>query len=221
MELKEIDCSGMKYDPRSSSSMRRLGQDYPEFNVPIDDGTQKWAMNEDEIRAKTMRYIVLLYDKNSPLWDMHQDFYHRKVAALQLVGFEIQPNGEFQVEIQQGIIMGKNKVVNHMIVRYVFLFNNPKFVMLIGLLQVYLNLSHKMLSATPDDKELKMFKATSADIERLTEEIFGGKENVALESTLYEVLNMNKMLFRSEHIAGRIAAGEKPTNANPYEQSPS
>ena len=66
-----------------------------------------------------------------------------------------------------------------------------------------------------------MFKETAADIERLTSEVFGGKENTELENTLYEVLNMNKMLYRPEHVADRIAAGEKPTNADPYEQSPS
>lgn len=220
MKLEEIDTSGLKYDPKSKASLKRLEKEYPEFeshlNAGLHDG--KTLYDLEPFRYNVFKYIILLYDKRSPLWGTIQDFNHRKVTALQLAGFNIQPDGQFQSVVQQGIIMGKNSVVNNMIVRYVFLFNNPKFVMLVGLLQVYINLFAKIQESNPKKDEINMFKQTADDIERLTSEVFGGKENAELENTLYEVMNMNKMLFRPEHVADRISQGEKPTNKEPYNE---
>src|SRR6056297_163093 len=218
MKLSELDGSVFKYDPTTKGGIKKLEQDYLEFKSNLKAGTGRSGIEYDlePYRTQVIRYIILLYDKSSPLWSTVQDFSHRKVIALELAGFEIQANGEFPVEVQQGILMGQNSVVNTMIVRYVFLFNNPKFVMLTGLLQVYINLFAKLQETNPKKDDVKMFKETAEDIEKLTSEVFGGKENTELENTLYEVLNMNKMLFRPENIAERISQGEKPTNVNPY-----
>jgi hypothetical protein len=224
MNIQEIDGSVFKYNPTSKNALKQLQKDYPEFgesHLKAGLGSNSIEYDLEPFRENVLKYVILLYDKNSPLWSTIQDFNHRKITALQMAGFKVQPNGQFSVEVQQGIIMGKNSVVNNMIVRYVFLFNNPKFVMLVGLLQVYINLFTKIQSSSPKKEELLMFKQTAEDIDKLTADIFGGKENQELENTLYEVLNMNKMLFRPEHVAERIANGEEPTNAKPYEQSAS
>jgi len=220
MHLEDIDTSGLKFDPKSKESLKRLGKEFPEFESHLNAGLHDSEATYDlePFRYSVFKYIILLYDKRSPLWGTIQDFNHRKVTALQLAGFELQDDGQFNSVVQQGIIMGKNSVVNNMIVRYVFLFNNPKFVMLVGLLQVYINLFHKLQSPNPKKDDINMFKQTADDIERLTSEVFGGKENAELENTLYEVMNMNKLLFRPEHVADRIAQGEKATNKNPYDE---
>ena len=217
MKLSELDGSVFRYDPTSRSALKRLQKDYPEFESHLNAGSTQ-AYYLETHRYKVIRYIVLLYDKNSPLWGTIQDFNQRKITALQMAGFEVEKSNEFNVAVQQGIIMGKNPVVNTMIVRYVFLFNNPKFVLLVGLLQVYLNLFFKVQEGNPHKDDVKMFKDTAADIERLTAEVFGGKENAELENTLYEMMHMNKMLFRPEHVAERLSKGEEPTNVNPYDE---
>lgn len=221
MKLDDIDTSNLKYDPKSKNSLKKLEKEFPEFMSHLKAGvaSSKKEYDLEPFRDNVIKYIILLYDKNSPLWGTIQDFNHRKITALELAGFELQKNGQFINEVQQGIIMGQNSVVNNMIVRYVFLFNNPKFVMLVGLLQVYINLFAKIQEPSPKKDDITMFKQTADDIERLTSEVFGGKENVELENTLYEVMNMNKILFRPEHVAARIAQGEEPTNADPYDES--
>lgn len=220
MKLAEIDTGGLKYDPKNINSLKKLEKEYPEFTAHLNAGLgdSKETYNLEPFRYDVMKYIVLLYDKNSPLWGTIQDINQRKITALQLAGFETQKNGHFIPEVQQGIYMGKNSVVNHMIIRYVFQFNNPKFVLLVGLLQVYINLFSKIQESNPKKDDVIMFKQTAADIERLTSEIFGGKETQELENALYEELHMNKMLFRPENVADRIAAGESPTNVEIYEK---
>jgi hypothetical protein len=193
-----------------------MEKDHKEFaqnlkNIKDTKGGFSVEYNLEPYRKETLRYIILFYDKNSPLWQSIPSFEDRKVTALQMAGFKIDDSGQFPVEVTNGIIYGKNQVVNKMIVRYVFLFNNPQFILLTGLLSMNYNLLNKIQGGDMHKDTLATFRSTSNDIEKLTKQVFGGKENMALEEELYSKLNMHKMLYRPEHIAERIREGKRPT----------
>ena len=222
MDLTDLDLSRLRYNPASKNSLKRLEQEHVEFQShlnPMDDGRKSY--NLEHYRYEIFKYIILVYDMKSPLWDMYQNQSQRQIEALKLAGIEQQSNGEFPVEIQQGILYCKNSVVNHMVIRYVSLFNNVRFMQLVGLLEVYTKLALKLRTSDPDKNNVSIFNQTALDIERLTEEVFGGKQNIELENTLYEMLSFNKILFRPEHIAERKRQGEELTNEDPYEQATS
>lgn len=219
MKLADIDTSDLRYDPKSKNSLKRLEKEHDEFKSHLKAGLADHSKQYDlePYRDMVLTYIILVYDMKSPLWDLYQDQNKRQIEALLIAGFEIEKNGEFTPEVQQGILYCRNGVVNHMVVRYVSLFNNVRFMQLVGLLEVYSKLFLKLRESDPKKDDVKMFKDTASDIEKLTSEVFGGKQNIELENTLYQMLSFNKVLYRPEHIANRKSEGEKPTNANPYE----
>jgi hypothetical protein len=210
MELRELELGDLRYNPNDKRSLNKLQDEYAEFQEDLGD--------LEDTRLEVLRYIILVYDMKSPLWDLYRDNIQRMTEALSLAKFETQDNGEFSKHILQGLLYGNNRAVNSMITRYVSLFNNVRFMQLSGLLEVYTKLFLRLRSEKPDKNEVDTFNKTATNIERLTQEVFGGKQNTELENSLYEMLSFNKILFRPEHVAHRKKKGKKLTNAKPYEE---
>mgnify|MGYP000288929541 CR=1 FL=1 len=91
MKLDDIDTSNLKYDPKSKNSLKKLEKEFPEFMSHLKAGVagSKKEYDLEPFRENVIKYIILLYDKNSPLWSTIQDFNHRKITALELAGFEV------------------------------------------------------------------------------------------------------------------------------------
>lgn len=195
MKLKELELSSLRYNPNDKRSLNKLQDEHAEFQEDLGD--------LEKYRFEVLRYIILVYDMKSPLWDLYRDNIQRMTEGLSLAKFEVQDNGEFNPTILQGLLYGQNRVVNSMITRYVSLFNNVRFMQLSGLLEVYTKLFLRLRSEKPDKNEVEIFNKTATNIERLTEEVFGGKQNTELENSLYEILSFNKITFRPEHVAHR------------------
>lgn len=203
MRITDLDLSSFRYDPTNPKQLNKLRDDHPDaFNIPYDDPI--FFQNDDCV----LRYIILVYDMNSPLFKAIKTHNERKVQGMLMSGFQADQYGRFDTKIEQGLLYGKDKGVAKRIVKYVYLFNNVDYSELVGMLEYNMQLLFKILSDQTNNQTRKEFEATSARIKELTAILFGGKETKEIEEQLYEQLAMSKLSFRPEMIVRQIASGK-------------
>ena len=204
MNIRDVDLSGLRYNPSDKKDLQKLRDEYPDaFNIALYENT-KLIPYDDEI----IRYIILVYDMNSPLHTTIKDHNERKVKAMLMSGFEADNYGKFDKDVTDALIYGKDKGVAAMIVKYVYIFNNVDYSELMGMIEINSQILRDIHNAKTNSNTLKSLKDTSERIKELTNNIFGGKETKEIEEQLYEQLNMSRMSLRPELIAQRIASGE-------------
>ena len=159
-------------------------------------------------RNKVIRFIILCYDKKSPLL-AEKNLIKRKVDACTLAGIE-KEDGKFPKDIEE-MISNKNLVINRMICRYSRLQSDLQYSLLAaGLENFYGNVS--ILSAPNngqmemDDmvKKAKLYEHTVdmiATLEKNAFEVFAGDPE--LMYTVDEIAEEEAVKIRSfpEHIA--------------------
>jgi hypothetical protein len=203
MRITDLDLSSFRYDPTDPKQLNKLRDDHPDaFNIPYDDPI--FFVNDDCV----LRYIMLVYDMNSPLWKSIKTHNERKVQGMLMAGFEADKSGRFDIKIEQGLLYGKDKGVARRIVKYVYVFNNVDYSELVGMLEYNMQLLFHIMSSNTNSKTREEFTKTSARIKELTATVFGGKETKEIEEQLYEQLAMSKLSFRPEMIVRQIASGQ-------------
>jgi hypothetical protein len=103
MKINDIDLSGFRYDPSKDSEIKRLQKDFPQAFNPL------WIENPKLSKHQTniIRYIILLYDINSPLWETVKKHEERKIKALIMAGFEHGSDGKFDWDVENAILYGE------------------------------------------------------------------------------------------------------------------
>jgi hypothetical protein len=104
----------LEYDPFAVG----LGEDildtyqilrkYPEFKVKLNG-----ALDVD----KSIRYVLMVYQKGSPLMG-YSDIRKRKLEAVQMLDFPSLPGGKIYIEEVNNMMLCKDEVVNDMIIRF-------------------------------------------------------------------------------------------------------
>src|ERR1035437_1003230 len=89
-------------------------------------------MPEIEVDKDSLaKYILLMYDPNSPLIEIIDDYWNRKFEALELSGFK-QKNGKFDKKVED-FVLGKSNEVNDIILDWLIYIAKPKCTHLIYL----------------------------------------------------------------------------------------
>lgn len=215
MQLKDLDLSVFKYNPDDKKELKRLQEDYPVFK-PLFLQNPKLS----EYNLDILKYIIILYDKNSPLWEMTKTHEEKKVKAMLMAGFEPGLDGRFNNDVERALLYGQDEDVATMIIKYVYLFNSIDFSELVGMIEYNSQILRDIMNRKTKNQTLKDLKETSARIKELTSNIFGGKETKEIEERLYEELSMSKISLRPEHIVKKLTEGEeeKLFSRDPYKK---
>lgn len=203
MKLSDLDLSGFKYDPSNDKDIKKLQDDYPEAFCPHWLEHPKLINHEKNI----LRYIIILYDINSPLWETIKKHEERKIKAMLLAGFEHGDDGKFNYDVEDALLYGRDRDVATMIVKYVYLFNSIDFSELVGMIEYNSQILRDIMNRKTNNQTMKNLQETSARIKNLTSNIFGGKETREIEERLYEELAMSKLSLRPEHIVRQMMSG--------------
>lgn len=203
MKITDIDLSSFRYDPSNPKSIQKLCKDYPgSFDEMLFEDPELMKYHEE-----ILRYIILVYDLNSPLLKTEKTHNERKVKAMLMAGFDANDLGKFQHNIEEALLYGKDKGIAKMIVSYVYLFNSIDYSELVGMMQLNSHILRDIMNNKTNNQTHVNLKNTSARIKELTADIFGGKETKEIEQQLYEQLNMSRMSFRPESIAKQHREG--------------
>ena len=204
MKLTDIDLSSLRYDPSDKKEIKRLQTDYPgQFECVIYENQKDLIPQHENI----LKYIILVYDMNSPLRKSLKTHNECKVQGMLMAGFEPDSRGRFDKAIEQALIYGQDSGVASMIVKYVYIFNNVDYSELIGMLELNSQLLMAIQNHKTNNNTFKDLSNTSARIKELTAVIFGGKETKEIEEQLYEQLSMNRLSLRPENIAKQLSEG--------------
>lgn len=136
------------------------------------------------LNDKIIRYIILFYDKNTPLKDIIDDITQRKTEAAKLAGFKLV-NNHFE-DVVHEIMKCDNPSVNKMIFTYSKIFNSRAWTTFITMQDIYYKELQKtldwtgLLSAT----EVKKIDDLGKMVDRAQNEVLNEDKNIKLQQEL-------------------------------------
>ena len=205
MNIRDLDLSSLKYDPSNKKDIKKLQEDhYPNFEFT-------WYENDKLIKYHDviLRYIILAYDQESPLFKTEKDHNEKKIKAMLMSEMEIDEEGNFDQPLRESLLYGSDKGIATMIAKYVYLFNNIDYAELVGMIEINFRILRDIMNNKMNKDSHKSLEATSDRIRELTKRVFGGEETKDIKEKLYEQLNISRLSFRPESIAKKIMSGDK------------
>ncbi|MBN2661573.1 MAG: hypothetical protein JXR54_09930 [Tannerellaceae bacterium] len=200
-----------KVDPDSSDFVKNFEDLHPDFKEDL--------YLEKTSRNSVFRYIVLMYDTESPYVIKYKDITTRRMQAARNCNFP-RSGVEYQSEVER-LVLGKNSRVNKMALRYMFLQSDIDFLQY----QSYQIMYYKQLKNTIDgdyDDPSKYTKlkanldSLSGELKKLQTAIFHGDESKDMKKALYDFASKINLDFRPEHRASRVEKGKDAVDESPY-----
>lgn len=202
MKINELDLSGLMYNPTSKKDIKKLQEDHkPNFDF-------HWYENDKLVKYhdSILKYIILVYDLNSPLYRSEKDHNEKKVKAMLMAEMEFK-DGKFDQPIRESLLYGSDQGIARMIAKYVYLFNNIDYAELVGMIEINFQILRDIMNAKKVKDTHKQLEQTSDRIRELTKRVFGGEETKDIKEKLYEQLNMSRLSFRPEEMAKQHSEG--------------
>jgi len=206
LDINLLDGSVFEYNPKDNKELKRLEESHPDFHsVNAKSGLKT-------LKKEILRYIILMYDKNTPLRTMYNGHYKRKGYAAIMAGFQRDPRTNKFNNAVKDVILGQNDDVNRAIVRYVMQFFDADYLQLI----LYNELMGKQFRSSMDGEKALTSTQVNAiqdirkEIDRLTEKVFGGNESRELEQELYRALEIEKETLHPDFVAKAYDDGIEP-----------
>ncbi len=173
-------------------------QKYPEFTTVLDKQIEP---HKDRI----IRYIVFMYDRNTPLLEI-DDYNKRKVHAIRLAGSRPNTEGYF-AEWIQNMLIGRNSDVNAMIIRYCRMQHPRSYGLLVAGNESYYNILFDITNNESDKKGKDLFlKAENLNkkIDAIKDELLNEAPDPELERDLFKFIeaeNIRHVKFSPEYMA--------------------
>jgi len=159
------DFSKLMYNPRTIAADKSIVRKYPQLGK-----LPSWRMQITTMdKQKVFRYIIYMYDRNSPFRTKFNDLNKRRIEAAKEAGFRLT-QGVFPEDVEE-MLKGKMDKINRMIVDFVRHHRSYKYSYLVANEESFYRIMQQVLNG--ETKQI-------ADMDRL------GKQ---LEETLTEMLN--------------------------------
>jgi len=196
MDINKLDRSKFLFDPLDPDLLEKLSR-HKEFTSTINH------LN----RTKVTQYIILMYDKNNDDVRAEIPYYpQRKYEVAKCVGL-IEGKRKPKPTVED-MLIGKNKAVNAMIIRYLTLFNDPDLIMLAAYYQIFIELNKQSFSGDFTKDTIAGLEKVNSKIKELTENVYGGKDETELRAELYKSIEEQSLGIRPEEIAEKIQSGK-------------
>jgi len=201
MDIKDLDTSVFLYDPSKDHDLKKLQSSHEDFQAELD------GLNKD--RKKILRFIILVFDKQTPLRLEFKDFFSRKGEAALMAGFKrTGKNKRFREDVEDAIL-GKNDKVNGMIVRYLMYFYDEDYMQLALYYQLFgIFGKEKMSEANISPQQINALNSIHKTIKELTQKLFGGDESRELKAELYRSLSSETWNLHPDRVAEKLSEGE-------------
>ena len=171
--------------------------------------------------AQIIKYIVACYDKESPIVNAYKKRWSvKKKECATMAGFPCDDSGRFTDEVDD-MIFCQNDIVNHVILRYLYLIHDRDWQTYVIYNEMNLHQSAELIKydfqqpghAKTAKENLDLL---NKDIEALEYKIFSGEETKKLKDLLYEEASNMLNELRPEKIVERLEKGLSPVDYSPY-----
>ena len=204
-----MDFSKCLYDPTKGKVADKMREDMPEFDESLED--------MERFRTQICRYIVMMYDVESPLRKIYPDINHRRREAALLAGFELNPSKEIPKKVLS-ILVGENPVTTNMIMAYLMRIGIPELVSLEATQAMFEEVTKRMVSKQAEKEDMEQHRKLLKDIKSLEEEVFRGKEAADIKRALYKGMETARKAWKPEDVAKKKRLNPQDTleEGNPY-----
>jgi len=202
--FSDKEFEGLMFNPLKVPEGRNIITEYKRLGK-ISEFRQPFASLD---KNKIIRYIIFMYDKNSPFRVKFPDILHRKVEAARGAGWSIEKNGLFSDNVER-VLRGENDSVNKMTVAYIRIHRNFKYSYLIGLEESFYRLMLEIMGG--DMKNVEKMRKLQEDLEQITLELTSDDFNPLLKGELMRYIEQERLNLRPEDIA-RIANKQQQEN---------
>ena len=196
MKKEDLNLEEFLYNPFDKDSLKKL-QEIDEFK----------PNPADLDKEKLLRYIILMYDFNTPLRKEYPDYWKRKKEASKLAGYICNVRLEKRVE---ELLLEKDMEINNMILKYIMLHGDPDYVMLHTYSHMYVIINFNARSGEFGKDDIKNIKELNIQIKELTERLFGGEPTDSLRNLLYKRIEEDRAVLTPEDFADQLTKGEDP-----------
>jgi hypothetical protein len=152
-----------------------------------------------------LKYLVLMYDVQSPLHREVKDYYGRKKESALYAEFPTK-DGRWRDDAQS-ILIGTDKWFNGLLAQYLSLQATPEYMQLVIYLELLARKTRGILDGDIDDKTHVIVKSLTESIRELTDKVFGtaGEDEVqAARQALYAKAEEDRVRMRPEDIIGLL-----------------
>lgn len=202
MKKESININVFRFNPFAENIVDIFEEEYGQVDFGVD-------------KKKSIIYLILMYDLNSPLIKQYPDIIERRLKIAELAEFPKKKN--VFVQEYEDLMVGDNENFNKASYQYIRSFGSPEFIALqmfwkyFG--EQYVN-SSKIYSQKDYKESIANIKSLLIDINNLTDEIFSGKESINMRMALYKGMEKDIKMPRPEAIA--MAENLDELILNPY-----
>ena len=149
-------------------------------------------------KNRVLRYIILMYDKNSPFRKRFPDISRRKIEAAKYAGYKLEEGGLFPEHVED-MLMGRIENANKMLVAYVRLHRNIKFSYLVSMEESFYHLMEQVTGG--DMKNLAQIRSIKEEIEETLADILSEDNTPLIKESVLKYVEDRRLNLRPEDIA--------------------
>lgn len=158
------------------------------------------------MKNKVFRWIVLMYDKESPFRTKISDAIKRKLEVAKYVKL-ITSFNLIDPEVKE-ILQGNDEVINRMIVAYVRMHRDSLYALVVGLDEMYYKDLFGILNGDPPKKPIAN---TQKDLENAITELLNQDNNINVKRELSIYMEDERLRdYRPEGMAEILLSGKVP-----------
>lgn len=211
--MGEIDFEDLDYSRMMCNVMSLPASHSPEDVYEVFKKYEEFIEPTPEIDRKRMfRYIVLVYDKHSPLHTVIHEIKRLKGKAAELSGFKKDEKGNFSAPVED-MMLCSNSRINAMIIRYVTLHKSAKYNEYVVLREAHHKLAIKVI-LDPTPKDLQNFQMVGERADAIQQELLNQDNNDNLQEALSEYYFEDRLALRPEDIARKIKEKKEKQEAD-------
>ena len=200
MNIQDVDCDRMKFNPKDEDFMEQVQKAIPELKryktMPLK-------------RSEVFKYIAFMYDQMSPVVESMDDYWARKFEAAETAGFACDKDGRFNANVQN-MILGKCIGVNDIIVAFIAYFGKPSWNQLVYFHEMMCNYTKRAVEGErASAKDVATVASLHESIKKAADGMLmsHGETDEFLDRFYYR-LEKARLSIRPEDYAKRITEGD-------------
>ena len=210
MTLKDITTDKTLFDVHSPNLVKEMSAVLPalsEFSSPISI-------------IDICRYIILMYDVNSPMLREVRTYYERKARIAEMLEFPTS-KGQWIPAVEE-ILIGRNEKFNDLVATYISNLGLPQYMQLVAYQEIQRQKMMEVFMGRISDKSDQILERVTTAISIITRQLFGSGEEdeiTVARKALYQRAQIDKsrLIPKPEDIVKLIEAdGDLPEDFSPY-----
>jgi hypothetical protein len=194
MEIDAIEFKSLRFNVHELGPTQNVLDKFERLKIVPEFHFDYKKVNKNAL----LKYIIYVYDKNSPFRNRIKEIDKRKVYAALEAGL-IKDIQNIPEKIQD-ILSNKIVQINQMIIEYVRLFHEHKFAYMIGLEHLYYSQMKSIMDGS-DSIKIKELSETEKLLEQVVSELLGEERDLEIKRDMHEIVVFKKLELRPEDIA--------------------